>query len=120
MKNTFFLMSAAALLAAGCASHGRRELPPPSSTKAVGVFDYSRSLDRNDDGLISTDEWIAAGGSDGRIRHTTPSQEADYLKVRPHLPISDLMVRVADIGEEPMTPVEFRAPAGARFAHVQF
>lgn len=113
-------MGAAALLAAGCASHGPRELPPPTSTKVAGVFDYSRALDRNDDGRISNDEWIAAGGSDGKIRYTTQSGSPGYLTVRPERPISDLMVRVADIGEEPLTPVEFRSPAGARMAHLQF
>ncbi|MFA7234566.1 MAG: hypothetical protein WC076_10695 [Terrimicrobiaceae bacterium] len=124
MTNNLFLITGMAgiLSVVGCVSHGPREVPAPSFTKSVGVFDFSHSLDRNDDGVISNDEWVAAGGSEGRIRPSPRSPEENpHLKIRPNHPLSDLVARLADLGtEEPMTPQEFRSPPGARLANLRF
>lgn len=123
MKRAILLSGLAAVCAAGCAPRSGRELPPPSSAKSVSIFDYSRTLDRNRDGFVTNDEWVASGGSEGKIRPAsrTADEEPKYIKARPHRPLTNLMVRVADIGgEEPMTPEEFRSPPGVRVASLEF
>lgn len=58
----------------------------------------------------------------GDGKETRPLMAArDYVRPKPRLPLTNLMMRVADIsGEEPLTPPEFRSPAGARFVRLEF
>lgn len=58
--------------------------------------------------------------ADGK-RTRPPVAARDYVKPKPHLPLTNLMMQIADVGgEEPLTPTEFRSPAGARFVRVEF
>lgn len=111
---TLLAVLGAAVLLAGCATH---ELPPPISTsKSADALDRWNPADRNHDGYVSHDEWVAAGGYEGRIR---PGDDGSGLPPFPER-LTRLMNRVADLSDEPMTPVEFRSPAGARVATVDF
>lgn len=110
------LCMVATLALVGCAGN---ELPQPHSSKGVGAFNYSPSLDNNGDELITHDEWVAAGGVEGRIR---PAGDDRVLTpVSTDSGVARLMKTVADLGqEEPLTPMEFRSPPGARVASLQF
>ena len=69
--------------------------------------------------MTTHDEWVAAGGVEGRIR---PAGDNRVLTpVGTDTGVARLMKTVADLGqEEPMTPNEFRSPPGARVASLQF
>jgi hypothetical protein len=110
------LSTVATLGLVGCAAN---ELPPSSPSKGVGVFNYSPSLDNNGDELITHDEWLAAGGVEGRIR---PAGDDRVLTpVSTDSGVARLIKTVADLGQdEPLTPTEFRSPPGARVASLQF
>lgn len=104
----------AAAIMAGCAS---RELSlPDSGSKSADALDRWHPADRNHDGYVSHDEWVVAGGYEGRIR---PGYDGNNESPFPQ-GLANLMSRVADLSDEPMTPVEFRSPAGARVAALDF
>jgi len=115
MIKTFLVVTglAGAIAAGGCVSHPHTTPASPSL-----VFHYSRT-DRDD--ATAADEGIAAGDANLRPLPSPDQNIATHLHIQPDHPLSDLIVRMADVGtEEPMTPREFRSPPGARLANLQF
>lgn len=103
-----FFLSAALATCVGCVSY-----------ESSAVHRPVNAHDRNGDGYVSHNEWIAAGGMEGAIR---PSDKKEFTPPTPAEKAAEkLMTRFADLGEEtPMTPLVFHSPPGARIARVEF
>jgi hypothetical protein len=112
MKHVFFALGIFAFVNVGCATRTVVRQTQPGEWVRV------HETDNNADGWVTHDEWLANGGMQGKLRPRDPGR---LPPPRPDERLANLMVQIADLGaEEPLTPVEFKSPAGARFARVEF